>query len=72
MRRSTRSAGWKAIARLTHLRPLAAMKIERMRIVTAAKIELTIPIPTSLSVPAAPPSFPGSFLAWSSSSVMTP
>ena len=40
--------------------------------VTTAKTELTTPTPMSLNVPAAVPSFCGSFLACSSSWVMTP
>ncbi len=40
--------------------------------VRPAKIELTTPTPMSVSVPAAVPAFEGSFLASSSSFVMTP
>ena len=43
------------------------MKIERIRIVTSAKIELTIPTPMSLRTFAASPILPGSFAASSSS-----
>ena len=40
---------------ITHLRPSATMKIERIRIVSPAKTELTTPTPRSCKVPAAPP-----------------
>ena len=48
------------------------MKIDMIRIVTPAKIELTTPRPMLVSVPAALPSLAGSFFAWAWSSEMTP
>ncbi len=42
------------------------MKIERIRIVTSAKIDLTSPTPMSESVCVASPIFSGSFFASSS------
>jgi hypothetical protein len=43
------------------------MNSDRIRIVTAAKTEFTMPSPMSLSTPAASPSWLGSFAACSSS-----
>ena len=47
--------------------PLLIMKIDSTMIVTAAKTELMMPVPMSVSTPAASPSLAGSLLACSSS-----
>ena len=56
------------IAASVQRRPLASMKAVSTRIVISAKAELTMPKPTSRSVPAAPPrrsgSLPASFSSW--------
>ena len=60
-------SGWRASRkRSIQYRPLATMKMLRMKIVSAANTELTNPTPMSCRVPAASGILSGSFAASSS------
>ena len=68
--RSACSGRWASTKLLTHLGPPATMKMLRIMIVSAAKIELTKPTPMSLRAPAASGIRSGSFSASSCSFVV--